>query len=206
MIAKLAKAKIRKDGWWERLIGLVKNCLRKSLGRALLDKENLSTVLVGIEAVLNSRPIAYEEGDEDNTKALTPAHFLTGRKLTSIPTNPNNNPRLTKLFKQQQDVLDIFWKRWSKEYLLQLRSYHQVRNIHKSFNIRAGDLVLLQEDVRPRHMWKKARITNLIKGCDGEIRTCVLRVNGNTITRPMQLVIPLEVDQGGEDVPSSINS
>ncbi|XP_015928300.1 uncharacterized protein [Parasteatoda tepidariorum] len=58
----------------------------------------------GIEAALTSRPIVYEEGDEDNTEALTPAHFLTGRKLTSIPTNPNNNPRLTKLFKQQQDV------------------------------------------------------------------------------------------------------
>ncbi|GBN55038.1 hypothetical protein AVEN_138554-1 [Araneus ventricosus] len=41
-------------GWWERLIGLTKQCLRKSLGRALLDEEGLQTTLIGIEAVLNS--------------------------------------------------------------------------------------------------------------------------------------------------------
>ncbi|XP_071039965.1 uncharacterized protein [Parasteatoda tepidariorum] len=178
---------------------------RKSHDNDNISVKHLSFPL-GIEAALNSRPLVYEEGDENNMEALTPAHFLTGRKVTAILTNLNNNSRLTKLYKQQQDTLDIFWKRWFKEYLLQLRSYHQVRNIHNSFNIRAGGLVLLQEDVKPKHMWKKARITNVIKGRDGEIRTCLLRVDGETITRPIQLVIPLEVDQGGEDVPTSMEN
>ncbi|GFQ71948.1 DUF5641 domain-containing protein [Trichonephila clavata] len=71
-------------GWWERLIGIVKQCLRKVLGRALLDEESLSTVLIGIEAALNSRPLVYEEESDDNSAALTPAHFLTGRKLRAF--------------------------------------------------------------------------------------------------------------------------
>jgi len=36
---------------------------------------------------------------------------------------------------------------------------------------------------------------------DGATRTVVLRgANGTVLVRPIQLVIPLEVDQGGEDV------
>ncbi|GFQ99537.1 DUF5641 domain-containing protein [Trichonephila clavata] len=108
--------------YWEHLIGISKQRLRKVLGRALLDEESLSIVLVGIEATLNSRPLVYEEEGDDSSAALTPAHFLTGRKLTAIPPRLENT-RLNKIHKQQQDLLDCFWKKWSKEYLLQLRSF-----------------------------------------------------------------------------------
>ncbi|GFR30674.1 integrase catalytic domain-containing protein [Trichonephila clavata] len=190
-------------GWWERLIGIVKQCLRKVLGRALLEEESLSTVLIGIEAVLNSRPLLYEEESDDNSAALTPAHFLSGRKLTAIPSRLENT-RLNKIYKQQQDLLDCFWKKWSKEYLLQLGSFHQVRNKDSTINIRVGDIVLLQEDIRPRHMGKKARVMNLHQGRDGKIKSCELRVNGRNVTHPVQLVIPLEIDQGGKDVGNDI--
>ena len=53
----------------------------------------------------------------------------------------------------------------------------------------------------PRHMWKNARIDELIPGRDGQIRTVNLHLPDRTkISRPVQLVIPLEIDQGGEDV------
>jgi len=56
-------------------------------------------------------------------------------------------------------------------------------------------------------MWKRARIEQLIQGRDGKIRTAVLRTpDGTKITRPIQLVIPLEVDQGGEDVEEYLSS
>ncbi|XP_042894986.1 uncharacterized protein [Parasteatoda tepidariorum] len=133
---------------WERLIGLTKRCLRKSLGRSLLDEETLATVLVGIEASLNSRPLIYEHGENDTEEALTPSHFLTGRKLTTVPSGPElKGDKLTNIYRKQQDVLDMFWKRWTKEYLLELRSHHQVKNVRQSPRVRVGDLVLLQEDV-----------------------------------------------------------
>jgi len=44
-------------GWWERMVATTKRCLRKVLGRSQVDKEELQTILVGIEAALNSRPI-----------------------------------------------------------------------------------------------------------------------------------------------------
>jgi hypothetical protein len=50
-------------------------------------------------------------------------------------------------------------------------------------------------------MWKKARVEELKVGRDGAIRTAVFRgADGSVLVRPIQLVIPLEVDQGGEDV------
>ncbi|XP_071039963.1 uncharacterized protein [Parasteatoda tepidariorum] len=167
-------------------------------------EEGLSTALVGVEAALNSCPLIYEQGNDDPEETLTPSHFLTGKRLTTIPSQLAASSRnLTKLYKQQQDLLDAFWKKWFKDYLLQLRSFHQVRNIKKSSHVRDGDIVLLHEDVRPRHTWKRGLVTGLIKGRDGKVRTCTLRSDGKEISRPVQLIIPLEVDQGGEDVPDA---
>jgi hypothetical protein len=55
-------------------------------------------------------------------------------------------------------------------------------------------------------MWKKARVVELKVGRDGAIRTAVLRgADGSVLVRPIQPVIPLEVDQGGEDVENRWN-
>ncbi|GFY80177.1 integrase catalytic domain-containing protein [Trichonephila inaurata madagascariensis] len=44
--------------WWGgETITLIKQCLRKTLERALLDEDKISTVLVGVEAPINSRPV-----------------------------------------------------------------------------------------------------------------------------------------------------
>ncbi|GFX67708.1 hypothetical protein TNCV_3934491 [Trichonephila clavipes] len=42
------------------------------------------------------------------------------------------------------------------------------------------DVILLQEDVTHQHTWKRARVENLIFGCDEKVRTSVLRTNGRT--------------------------
>ena len=185
-------------GWWERMVGTTKRCLRKVLGRSQATDEELATTLVNIEAALNSRPITQDTDD-----ALTPAHFLCGERLTALPsgTEPQIERNLTKAHQRTQKLADDFWKRWEKEYLLDLRNFHEVSQPNKrSGKVRAGDIVLLQEDRRPRHMWKKARVEELKVGRDGAKRTAVFRgANGTILVRPIQLVIPLEVDQGGED-------
>jgi hypothetical protein len=70
-------------GFWERMMGTTKSCLRKVLGRAQVEEEGFNTILVGIEATLNSRPITQ---DEDNHEILTPSHFLIGERLISLPS------------------------------------------------------------------------------------------------------------------------
>ena len=51
---------LQKSPWWggfyERLIRVVKDCLKKVLGRAKLNYEEMETLLCEVEGAINSRP------------------------------------------------------------------------------------------------------------------------------------------------------
>jgi hypothetical protein len=145
------------------MVGTMKRCLRKVLGQSRLNEEQLNTILISIEAAVNSRPI--RQGEE--SAALTPAHFLIGEGLATIPTGsePAARLNLAKEFQLKQKLSDDFWKRWTKEYLLELRNFHEAqRPVGKTTQLRLGDVVLIQEDVRPRHLWGRACVEELRKG------------------------------------------
>ena len=58
------------------------------------------------------------------------------------------------------------------------------------------DVVVIEEDDKPRGLWKLGRIIELITSKDGHIRAAVLRVAGNRILqRPIQKIYPLEIIQ-----------
>jgi hypothetical protein len=132
------------------MVGTTKRCLRKVLGRSQATDEELATTFVNIEAALNSRPITQTTED-----ALTPVHFICGERPTALPsgTEPQIERILTKAHQRTQKLADDFWKRWEKEYVLELRNFHEDRKKKRgSGKVRVGDIVLLQEDRRPRHM------------------------------------------------------
>ena len=72
-------------GYWERLIGLTKTCIKKTLGRAHITLLTLQTVIVKVEALLNDRPLTYVSEDISDPEPLTPAHILHGWRLTRLP-------------------------------------------------------------------------------------------------------------------------
>ena len=55
------------------------------IGDQTLTFEEMSTVLVEIEAGLNSRLLEPLSGDPEDLEALTPAHFLCGGTSLLIP-------------------------------------------------------------------------------------------------------------------------
>ena len=76
-------------GYWERLVRSVKRPLKKILGRSMLNFEQLRTILVEIEGVINARPITYVYDDQESISyALTPSDLIYGRRITA---NPNSN-------------------------------------------------------------------------------------------------------------------
>ena len=63
-------------GFYERLIGLTKRALKKTIGKKCLTERQLATILTEAEAVLNSRPLVYVDDDINSNSALTPQDFL----------------------------------------------------------------------------------------------------------------------------------
>ena len=45
----------------------------------------LNTILIEVEAVLNSRPLTYPYVDINDASPLTPSHFLCGHRLLTLP-------------------------------------------------------------------------------------------------------------------------
>ena len=121
-------------GFYERLIGIVKRCLRKTIGKLCLTNEQFRTLLAESEAVVNSRPLVYIGDDINSNIILTPAHFLTQNAKTGFPdhneedsTDPEYLPQISSAkkllltWKKGQKHLNMFWKTWRDEYLLSLR-------------------------------------------------------------------------------------
>lgn len=81
-------------GKWEAAVKSTKFHLRRTIGDSILTYEELSTLLVQIEAILNSRPLCPLSNDGDDYAALTPGHFLIGEALTVVP-EPNLNEQST---------------------------------------------------------------------------------------------------------------
>lgn len=75
-------------GIWERGIGSIKHHLKRTVGSKILNYEELTAILIQIEAILNSRPLTPLNDNPDELESLTPGHFLVGGALTA-PAEPD---------------------------------------------------------------------------------------------------------------------
>ena len=73
------------SGYWERLIDLKKNVLKKTLDQTFVTLSSLQTLIVEIEAHLNNRPLTYIGTDLNEPTPLTPSHLLYGRMISTVP-------------------------------------------------------------------------------------------------------------------------
>lgn len=186
----------------ERIVRSVKTSLKKVLGRASLNFEEMCTVLTEVEAILNSRPLTFVNNEVDEPQPLTPAHFLVGKRLTSLrpksfqadtPHPTVNKAEITRRWKYRQRLTTSFWNNWRKDYLLDLKSAHCCATLTPT-PLKVGDVVLIGEDHTPRQTWKLGRITELFAGRDGLVRSCMVRTpSGTLLRRPVQLLYCLEI-------------
>ncbi|XP_028175488.1 uncharacterized protein LOC114363843 isoform X2 [Ostrinia furnacalis] len=72
-------------GLWEAGIKSVKHHMKRVIGDTVLTYEEMYTVVVQIESILNSRPITPMSRDPEDMSYLTPGHFLTGSPLITYP-------------------------------------------------------------------------------------------------------------------------
>ena len=148
-----------------------------------LTYEELLTVAAEVEAVINSRPLTYVYED-DAEKVLTPSHLYCGRRLLDeqddssnedIPEIKNTEMSL-KRWNHMNKIINRFWKRWQKEYLINLRETHKLKTRKKSLEINKGDVVCIFEEGLKRRFWKIGKILNVIKGKDDIVRGAEVQI------------------------------
>ena len=203
-------------GFWERLIKIIKRCLKKIVGRSTLTLEELNTVLIEIEAVINARPITYVYDNEESLSyPLTPSQLINGRQITPMPSSEHyeimsTSNVLTKRANNPRKVLQQFTDQWKKEYLLSLRENATCKSKSKSnrANISVGDIVLVKSDSTKRAFWNLARVEELLVSKDGQIRAARVKVaNGERnpvcLRRVIQHLVPLEIRSADEGIADS---
>ena len=193
-------------GFWERMVKSTKRCLKKVLKNARLSYNELTTILIEVEAVLNSRPLAYVEA-EGIEEALTPSHLLLGRRIHTLPdpiisTTPvSNADTLMRRFRYLTKLSSHFWNRWRREYLLSLREHHKgIPNVQRESVIKTGDIVCIHEDSVPRSFWRLGRVKELVRGSDGQVKGAAIKLGdkgkrSNIIRRPIQKLFLLETSR-----------
>ena len=186
-------------GWWERLVRSVKSGLKKSVGKACLRRRELETVLVEVEACINSRPLTTVGDSIDSLTPLTPSHFLIGRVASFPPAatpGDTDDVEMTHLDlsnreKHRLQLLDSFWSTWSRDYLCNLPP--TLNRFRKLGNLKVGSVVLVKEDHIPRMRWPLGLVVRMFPGRDGVCRSVVIRTAKGEFVRSIQRLYDLEV-------------
>ncbi|GFW03373.1 integrase catalytic domain-containing protein [Trichonephila clavipes] len=181
-------------GLWEAAIKSCKYHLKRVVNGINLTYEELLTVTVQIEGILNSRPLCPLSNNDDDFQVLTPAHFLINRSLNSL-----EEPNLTKckesnLKKWQKitKIVHLMWKFWSRNYLNQLQQ--RGKWMFEKNNVKIGDLVLIIEENLPTYKWALGRIVELYYGEDRKVPIVKIKTQYSTCKRAISkiCVLPME--------------
>ena len=182
-------------GMWERLIRNIKTILKKKLLKSCLTYEEMVTLLVEVEGIINSRPLTYTYEDSNEPYPISPSHLLIGKKITSLPKGVTDldaftkELEVTKRMKYKAKIAQEFWRTWKGDYLADLRKTNAKFKPTRPPEV--GDVCVISDDNLKRCVWPLGVITETHVGRDGKIRSVQLRSRGKLLTRPIQRLVPL---------------
>ena len=145
--------------WWEvfyeRMVKVVKTSLHKVIGKSRLSYEDLETVLIQIESIVNSRPLTFIT-TEEVCEPLTPSHLIYGERLISAINNEYiddttfdiSSEQCSNRVKYIQKLFDHYWSRFRKEYLQELseqQRYNQ-RKFKTNESLLIDGVVIIKDD------------------------------------------------------------
>lgn len=183
-------------GLWEAGVKSVKSHIVKIIQNTKLTYEELTTLVIQIEGVLNSRPLSPITDNPDDYSALTPSHFLIGEPIIAHPEPAYDlvKEHCLKRWHFIQKLFQQFWSVWSKEYLHRLQRRPKWLN-KRDRQFQLNDLVLVSDERYPPTLWPLAKIEILHPGKDGIPRVVTLRKpDGTSSKRPISKLLLLPTD------------
>ncbi|XP_059221563.1 uncharacterized protein LOC131996129 [Stomoxys calcitrans] len=176
-------------GLWEAGVKSFKLHFRKVAQSHKYTFEEFSTLLVRIEAVLNSRPLSPMTDDPLDVLALTPGHFLRGSPLVAAPESVSDGITYSDRWERLKAQQHEFAQRWKTEYLQELQRRYKWQTPQD--NLQPNQLVVIKDDQLPPCEWRLGRIKAVHCGSDGLVRVVDVRTANGTITRDITKICPL---------------
>ncbi|UYV63232.1 hypothetical protein LAZ67_2003501 [Cordylochernes scorpioides] len=170
-------------GLWEAGIKCFKYHFRRIIGETLLTYEEFLTLIVQMEACLNSRPLVPFNGDPNDLAVLTPAHFLLTSSSCCVPEEDLLSAQLLPRWKMVQKMVQHLWRQWSTDYIHNLQQRQKWRTPRP--NVATGSLVLVREEHVPPAKWIMGRVVEIHPGKDGLVRVGSIRTKAGLLKRPL---------------------
>lgn len=128
---------------------------------------------------------------------LTPNHLLLLKTKPSLPPGVFNEDDCysKRRWRQVQYMADVFWRRWTKEYLPELQQ--RQKWTRKTQNFKKGDIVLIVDETAPRGSWLMGQVTQPLPDSEGTVRQVLVRTKTRSLCRPItKIVLLLEASNG----------
>lgn len=166
-------------GVFEREIRSVRKILSTLFSQQIIrcNDEDFSTILCEIECILNDRPLTKLSDDPNDATVLTPNHILLFNSGVTFPPGvfKKDDCYLRRKWKQLQYLVDIFWSRWRKEYIVLLNNRQKWFDVKRSLKV--NDIVLVTDVSLPRNFWPLGRITEIFPDRKGLVRSVSVRIS-----------------------------
>ena len=179
----------------EAMFKPVKKALKAALGSSRIVKkkhgnlcfEELETLLIEIEGILNSRPLNLTYEGLAGDKALvsvSPNELWMGRQSALLPDEAKLNPDLplSRKWLNRKMCLNAFWRRYVSDYLLQ----NSVRKIwNKPANprqLKVGDFVQCRDPGLARGKWLNGIVIQTHSNkLDNLVRRVTIKTTDNSV-------------------------
>ncbi|GFU41995.1 integrase catalytic domain-containing protein [Trichonephila clavipes] len=165
-------------GFWERMIQMLKQILRKI-------------------------PLTYISEDVNDLSPLTPAMFLQEIETSDVTDiDCLDHQEINKRIRHAQTIREQLRKRFRVEYLGQLRE--QTQHHRKLRPLTVGEVVVVENSLKNRTLWSLARVIQLIPGKDGHVRVARVKTETGELVRPVKRLYNLELQEPETKLPKDL--
>ena len=180
-------------GIFEAMIKVAKKALRIIAGHAEMNDEELLTLMIKIESIVNSRPLTVIDADAKSLLPLTPDHFLKARWIERKPSELRieESGALQKRWRRILELQKHFWTRWTSELVPTWSKRNKWSRNER--NIEVGEIVWIMDRQNPVGEWPLAKVNKVSLGTDQKTRVVELVCEGKLITKPISRIFPLEI-------------